>query len=104
MQRILRQQPSNLELKGDRERSQALGYHQSFVLNGRNADGLCRRTRGCIASKVALAALGAPRIVPLDQNYQVAPLDVLTAKVFKQPNLAGAYPVDLDGEVSVPPI
>ncbi|WP_114228000.1 MULTISPECIES: polysaccharide biosynthesis/export family protein [Sphingomonas] len=65
--------------------------------------GSCADKRGGpIAYNVALAAPDAPKIVPLEQDYRIAPLDVLTVKVFKQPDLSGDYPVDLTGNISMP--
>lgn len=65
--------------------------------------GACADKRGGpIAYNVALAAPDAPRIVPLEQDYRIAPLDVLAVKVFKQPDLTGDYQVDLTGNISMP--
>ncbi len=44
----------------------------------------------------------APTVVPLDQGYRIAPLDTLTIKVFKLPDLSGDYEVDLTGQVAMP--
>jgi polysaccharide export outer membrane protein len=44
----------------------------------------------------------APTIVPLDQGYRIAPLDTVTVKVFKMPDLSGDYEVDLTGQISMP--
>lgn len=43
-----------------------------------------------------------PTITPLDSGYRIAPLDTLTIKVFKMPDLSGEYDVDLTGQVSLP--
>ena len=48
---------------------------------------------------------GAPdatAIAPLEENYKIAPLDVLDIKVFKQEELSGEYDVDLTGKISMP--
>lgn len=57
---------------------------------------------GPIAYDVTLAAPDAPKIVPLEQDYRIAPLDVLAVKVFKQPDLTGDYQVDLTGNIAMP--
>lgn len=44
----------------------------------------------------------APTIVPLESGYKIAPLDTLTIKVFKMPDLSGDFEVDLTGQVSMP--
>ena len=44
----------------------------------------------------------APKVVPLEQNYRIAPLDTLSIKVFKMPDLTGDYEVDLAGQISMP--
>ena len=52
-----------------------------------------------------VATFGAPDRPPvasLDQDYRIAPLDTLTVKVFKMPDLSGDYEVDLTGQVSMP--
>ncbi|MEO8141213.1 MAG: polysaccharide biosynthesis/export family protein [Sphingomicrobium sp.] len=41
-------------------------------------------------------------MVPLEQGYRIAPLDTLTIKVFKLPDLSGDYEVDLTGQVALP--
>ena len=44
----------------------------------------------------------APTVVPLEQGYRIAPLDTLSIKVFKLPDLSGDYEVDLTGQVAMP--
>jgi polysaccharide export outer membrane protein len=44
----------------------------------------------------------APQLVPLEAGYKIAPMDVLTVKVFKMPDLSGDYEVDLAGQISMP--
>lgn len=44
----------------------------------------------------------APTVVPLEQNYRIAPLDTLTVRVFKMADLTGDYEVDLTGKISMP--
>jgi polysaccharide export outer membrane protein len=44
----------------------------------------------------------APTVMPLGAGYKIAPLDTLTIKVFKMPDLSGDFEVDLTGQISVP--
>lgn len=44
----------------------------------------------------------APEVVPLEAGYRIAPMDTLTVKVFKMPDLTGDYEVDLAGNISMP--
>lgn len=63
----------------------------------------CADTRGgSIPYDRALAAPDAPKIEALDADYRIAPLDQLTVKVFKAPELSGDYAVDLAGHISLP--
>lgn len=44
----------------------------------------------------------APALVPLEAGYRIAPMDTVTVKVFKMPDLTGDYEVDLAGHISMP--
>jgi polysaccharide export outer membrane protein len=44
----------------------------------------------------------APQVAPLEAGYKIAPMDMLTVKVFKMPDLSGDYEVDLTGNISMP--
>lgn len=44
----------------------------------------------------------APQLAPLEAGYKIAPMDTLTVKVFKMPDLSGDYEVDLAGHISLP--
>ena len=44
----------------------------------------------------------APQLVPLEAGYKIAPMDTVTVKVFKMPDLSGDYEVDLAGHISMP--
>jgi polysaccharide biosynthesis/export protein len=44
----------------------------------------------------------APQVAPLEAGYKIAPMDTLTVKVFKMPDLSGDYEVDLTGNISMP--
>jgi polysaccharide export outer membrane protein len=50
----------------------------------------------------SFGAPDAPTVVPLEQNYRIAPLDTLAIRVFKMPDLTGDYEVDLTGKISMP--
>ena len=43
-----------------------------------------------------------PTAVTLAEDYRIAPLDTLTVKVFKMPDLSGDYEVDLLGQIALP--
>ncbi len=43
-----------------------------------------------------------PSVAPLGAGYKIAPLDTLSIKVFKMPELSGDYEVDLTGQITVP--
>jgi len=44
----------------------------------------------------------APQIAALEAGYKIAPMDTLTVKVFRMPDLSGDYEVDLAGHISMP--
>ena len=44
----------------------------------------------------------SPTVVPLETGYKIAPMDMLSVKVFKMPDLSGEYEVDLTGQISMP--
>lgn len=44
----------------------------------------------------------APQLIPLEAGYKIAPMDLVTVKVFKMPDLSGDYEVDLAGHISMP--
>ena len=78
----------------------AIGAIAFFSLVGL---GGCADSRGGpIPYDVALAAPDAPKVVPVEQGYRIAPLDTVTVKVFKMPDLSGDYEVDLAGQISMP--
>ena len=43
-----------------------------------------------------------PTALTLAEDYRIAPLDTLTVKVFKMPDLSGDYEVDLLGQIALP--
>ena len=63
----------------------------------------CQDSRGGpIPYDRPLAAPDEPRIVALESNYKIAPMDQLAIKVFKSEDLTGDYDVDLAGRISLP--
>ena len=50
----------------------------------------------------ASALRTAPQLVPLEAGYKIAPMDTVSVKVFKMPDLTGDYEVDLAGHISMP--
>lgn len=63
----------------------------------------CSDSRGGpIPYDMPLAAPDEPRIVALESNYKIAPMDQLGIKVFKSQDLTGDYDVDLAGRISMP--
>jgi len=44
----------------------------------------------------------SPALVPLEAGYKIAPMDTVSVKVFKMPDLTGDYEVDLAGHISMP--
>ena len=63
----------------------------------------CADTRGGpIAYGQTLGAPDEPRIVALESNYKIAPMDQLAIKVFRSEELTGDYEVDLAGRISLP--
>lgn len=63
----------------------------------------CSETRGgSIPYDRPLAAPDEQKIQVLPQNYKIAPMDMLTIKVFKADDLSGDYSVDLAGHISMP--
>jgi polysaccharide export outer membrane protein len=57
---------------------------------------------GPIPYNVALGTPDAPTVVSLESDYKIAPMDTVTVKVFKAPDLSGDYEVDLTGHISMP--
>jgi len=57
---------------------------------------------GPIPYNQPLGAPDAPTVVALESGYKIAPMDTVTVKVFKAPDLSGDYEVDLTGHISMP--
>jgi polysaccharide export outer membrane protein len=64
--------------------------------------GCADKAGGPIPYDVALSAPDSPKLVSLEENYRIAPLDTISVKVFKMPELSGDYEVDLTGNISLP--
>ncbi len=65
--------------------------------------GACADTAGGpIPYNMPLSAPDAPKVVSLESGYRIAPMDTVTVKVFKAPDLTGDYEVDLTGHISMP--
>lgn len=63
----------------------------------------CADTRGGpIPYGQSFGVPDAPTLVPLESGYKIAPMDTVTVKVFKMPDLSGDYEVDLAGHISMP--
>jgi len=43
-----------------------------------------------------------PTPLTLSEDYRIAPMDTLTVKIFKMPDLSGDYQVDLTGQIAMP--
>lgn len=43
-----------------------------------------------------------PKVAALGDDYRIAPMDTVTVKIFKMPDLSGDYEVDLTGKISMP--
>ena len=88
------------------DRSKRLGRPATLLIMALAVTALvsgCADTRGGpIPYAGALGSPDAPTVVPLGAGYKIAPLDTLTIKVFKMPDLSGDYVVDLTGQISMP--
>lgn len=66
------------------------------------AAGCADRPGGPIPYNVALPPPDQPRLLTIEQDYRIAPLDRLTVNVFRMANLSGEYEVDLTGRINLP--
>lgn len=74
-----------------------------LALGGALAVGGCAdKPGGPIPYNVALPPPDQPRVLSLEENYRIAPLDTLSVNVFRQKDLSGDYEVDLTGRISLP--
>lgn len=44
----------------------------------------------------------APQVATLESGYRISPMDTVSVKVFRMPDLSGDYQVDLTGQISMP--
>jgi polysaccharide export outer membrane protein len=68
------------------------------LLSGGCAD----KPGGPIPYNVALPPPDQPKLLTLEQNYRIAPLDTLTVNIFRMKDLSGDYEVDLTGKINMP--
>jgi polysaccharide export outer membrane protein len=64
--------------------------------------GGCDTRGGSIPYDRTLAAPDEQKFQTLPEDYRIAPMDMLTIKVFKADDLSGDYSVDLAGHISMP--
>jgi polysaccharide export outer membrane protein len=66
--------------------------------------GGCTDSRGgpIAYSPADFGAPDTPKLATLENDYRIGPMDTVTIKVFKMPDLSGDYEVDLTGQVSLP--
>ena len=50
----------------------------------------------------AFRAPDAPKAAALESGYKIAPMDTVSVKIFRMPDLSGDYQVDLTGQISMP--
>ena len=50
----------------------------------------------------AFQAPDAPKVAALEAGYKISPMDTVSVKVFRMPDLSGDYQVDLTGQISMP--
>jgi polysaccharide biosynthesis/export protein len=65
----------------------------------------CASTRGgpiAYDDKGSFAAPDAPTVATLESDYRIEPMDTVSVKVFRMPDLSGDYQVDLTGKISMP--
>lgn len=74
-----------------------------LALAGLSLAGCADKRGGPIPYNVASFGVpDSPTVVPLETGYKIAPMDMLSVKVFKMPDLSGEYEVDLTGQISMP--
>lgn len=64
----------------------------------------CASTRGgpIAYDQGTFQAPDAPTVATLESGYKIAPMDTVSVKVFRMPDLSGDYQVDLTGQISMP--
>ena len=86
------------------DRSRASGWILLFCLVLTTAlTGCADKRGGPIPYEVGTFGVpDSPTLAPLEAGYKIAPMDTLSVKVFKMPDLSGEYEVDLTGRISMP--
>lgn len=76
----------------------ATGAAVALLLSG------CADKRGgpIVYSPANFGVPDTPKLATLESDYRIAPMDTVSIKVFKMPDLSGDYEVDLTGQVSLP--
>lgn len=64
--------------------------------------GCADKRGGPIPYDVSLAPPDQPKLLTLEQNHRIAPLDTLSVNVFRMKDLSGDYEVDLTGRINMP--
>ena len=64
----------------------------------------CASTRGgpIAYDQGTFKAPDPPKVAQLESGYRIAPMDTVSVKVFRMPDLSGDYQVDLTGQISMP--
>lgn len=65
----------------------------------------CASTRGgpiAYDDKGTFRAPDPPSVATLESGYKISPMDTVSVKVFRMPDLSGDYQVDLTGQISMP--
>ena len=83
--------------------SPTLAFSLPILISGMMLSGCADSPGGPIPYNVSnFGVPDSPELVPLEAGYKIAPMDTLTVKVFKMPDLSGDYEVDLAGNISMP--
>ena len=65
----------------------------------------CGSTRGgpiAYDDAATFRAPDPPQVATLESGYRISPMDTVSVKVFRLPDLSGDYQVDLTGQISMP--
>ena len=65
----------------------------------------CGSTRGgpiAYDDSATFRAPDPPQVATLESGYRISPMDTVSVKVFRLPDLSGDYQVDLTGQISMP--
>ena len=96
--------PKNLSFMPNLSRSPAKVAGRVVVGLLMLAVSACMSTRGgpIAYDQGTFQAPDAPRVATLESGYRIEPMDTVTVKVFRLPDLSGDYQVDLTGQISMP--